>query len=840
MNEVITHAMLIGVTVTCLALGLLVVVHNHRLRVNWAFFAISANLGLWALMVLFVVRSTDLDSKVFWLRNTFIVTTALPATFGFFAGYFPRGRFTGSKRLLQFNIAMIPVLVAGSFTPYYLADARIAESGRLVMSYGPLFFVYAAQILVTFGAITYTLFSKLRHATGLDRRQIQYVILGIFLSVVCSTTTNTVLPAMGVDLFQRYGPIFWVLMLGMFAYAMVRYHLLEMRVLIANALANVAIMTFVVGTFIAVMAGGRLLMDAPYQQIQILPTVLSGVVIAFAVHAVRERVKLILDQTILKRKYDGGKLVARITRHTARLHQLNELLDTVVRDIQATVGPSHVRVMLLDDANRGRFVTAYSTLEGEAEKPAGAHDVLIARLRYHDGPIILEKLIRETLTPEDAQIAAHLAEWDVYMCVPLKTSSGLVGALLMGQKDSHDMYDAQDEMIFTALADSLGTAIENSTLYHQLEDVNVHLSRVLSKIREGVIAVDSEGVVKTVNESAKRLFGEIRTGQNARSFHGEVSSLLVSALDTGRTVDDYETNIEGPDGGKIPVVLSTASLNSGKGKGGAMAMIFDLTQVKHLEANVIRAERLSSIGTLAAGMAHEIKNPLVSIKTFTQLLLKRYKDEDFRNTFSDVVPQEVERIDGIVSRLLDFARPKPVEFSAQDIRTIIEKVLALIDNQLRAVHVSVEMIFPKSLVLVNGDEQQLHQLFLNLFLNALDAMKGREPNFLRISAKIDRMRVLNGRGTAPRETDCVRIFIDDTGCGIPEPDISHLFTPFFTTKSNGSGLGLAVVHGIVADHFGDIDVRSMINSGTTFVVSLPLYQELAAVGGPETHESAYE
>jgi signal transduction histidine kinase len=211
--------------------------------------------------------------------------------------------------------------------------------------------------------------------------------------------------------------------------------------------------------------------------------------------------------------------------------------------------------------------------------------------------------------------------------------------------------------------------------------------------------------------------------------------------------------------------------------------------------------------------------------------MKRYTDPDFRATFEETVPGEVDRINSIVSRLLEFAKPRPVTFRAQPIERVINEVLALVENQTRKAKVQVFKHYPEREALVYGDEQQLHQVILNLVLNALQAMKVEDEHAagandgwngdLDISVEFAHARLRSEGLRAVRETECVRIHIMDTGCGIPPENMDELFTPFFTTKEEGSGLGLSVVHGIVNEHGGDIDVRSRLGEGTTFTVTLP-------------------
>ena len=319
------------------------------------------------------------------------------------------------------------------------------------------------------------------------------------------------------------------------------------------------------------------------------------------------------------------------------------------------------------------------------------------------------------------------------------------------------------------------------------------------------------------------MLGEAKEGDPIEQLHSEVAELLTRTLDMEVPINDFEATIRTAELETINVIMSSSCLRTTDGKiEGAIALIYDLSQIKRLEKNVQRADRLSSIGTLAAGMAHEIKNPLVSIKTFTQLLLERYADPDFRTTFHEVVPHEVDRIDTIVSRLLDFARPRPVQFEPQNIRVIVDEVLALVDNETRRGKIDVRFDHPNEDLAVYGDEQQLHQVFLNLVMNAIDSMDNHKSGFLRIEIGQGFLPPNDGERNSVFNTQpCVVVTLEDSGCGISDDSIQELFTPFFTTKDKGCGLGLAVVHGIIGEHGGNIDVSSSLNEGTLFRVSLP-------------------
>jgi signal transduction histidine kinase len=237
----------------------------------------------------------------------------------------------------------------------------------------------------------------------------------------------------------------------------------------------------------------------------------------------------------------------------------------------------------------------------------------------------------------------------------------------------------------------------------------------------------------------------------------------------------------------------------------------DLTRVKSLEREKRRAERLSSFGALASGVAHEIKNPLVAIRTFAELLPERYLDLDFREDFSKVVITEIARIDDLVGRLRGLAAPASAPVAAVDIREVIDDILLLLRAQIEQTRTVVRFAFEDSAPLVAVHHSQLKQLFLNLFLNAIEAMGVEGVLTIAITR-----RAVNGAET-------VRVEVSDTGPGIPESLRATVFEPFFTTKPKGSGLGLAICRGIVDAHRGTIQAESTLGRrGTTIVIELPL------------------
>jgi signal transduction histidine kinase len=233
---------------------------------------------------------------------------------------------------------------------------------------------------------------------------------------------------------------------------------------------------------------------------------------------------------------------------------------------------------------------------------------------------------------------------------------------------------------------------------------------------------------------------------------------------------------------------------------------------------------MASLGTLSAGMAHEIKNPLVTIKTFTQLLPERYEDPDFRKTFARLMEEEVNRIDRIVNELLTLARPAKPMLSSIHLHQVLTHALELVQQQLWQKKITLTRAFDAADDSIKGDVNLLGQMFINLFLNAIDAMDAatgaRELTVLTCLVQ----RPLQKPDTEDTEdiVPHVMVSIRDTGAGISPEDTQHIFDPFFTTKSTGTGLGLSVAHRIAKEHYAGIDVESKQGRGTSFQISFPL------------------
>jgi signal transduction histidine kinase len=228
-----------------------------------------------------------------------------------------------------------------------------------------------------------------------------------------------------------------------------------------------------------------------------------------------------------------------------------------------------------------------------------------------------------------------------------------------------------------------------------------------------------------------------------------------------------------------------------------------------------RADRLASLGTLIAGLAHEIRNPLVSIKTFTQLLPERMDDEEFRNYFLTVASGEIDRLTTLINELLGFAKPSEPNLKGENVNSIIDKMEFLISTEAKKKNITITKNYSPDLPPVMADAEQIKQVLLNILLNGMQAIEG-EQGQVWIETRV--ARVVRESGIEP----FVQIEIRDNGAGISKENLDHIFDPFFTTRPEGSGLGLAITYQIVHEHGGFIDVESELGKGTSFRVNFPL------------------
>ena len=363
--------------------------------------------------------------------------------------------------------------------------------------------------------------------------------------------------------------------------------------------------------------------------------------------------------------------------------------------------------------------------------------------------------------------------------------------------------------------------------FAELEDVKRYPENVLASLTNGIVTVDLDGRVVTINPAAEVLTGFFAGEATSRyctelfAQTPEIGEMLMETLASRRPIAGVALRLKRRSGTAVPVEVGTAPLKGGEGKDlGVVAILRDLTLVRELEGRLRRSDRVAALGSLAAGLAHEIKNPLTSVLTFSRHVARRFDDPHFRDRFQRVVPRELDRINAIIERLLELARPAPASFVGIRLAPLVDRAVELFANEIESQRVQVTRDYARDLPLVAADEESLYRAVINLVGNALDVMEdgGRLGLRLACAGSHESFR----SASAPLARRQVVIEITDTGAGIRPEDADRLFTPFFTTKEHGTGLGLAITHKIVEDHGGIIDFQSVAGVGTTFRIVLPL------------------
>src|SRR5213079_2527907 len=411
----------------------------------------------------------------------------------------------------------------------------------------------------------------------------------------------------------------------------------------------------------------------------------------------------------------------------------------------------------------------------------------------------------------------------------------LAGVMLLGPRKSGRIYGSVEQDALQILCGQLAVAIENAELFTEVQNAKIYNEILLQNLTSGVIAVGTDERITVFNNEAGQITGLDSQQMLERSLAELPEPMrepLRATLETGESQENRELILRSDS--EAVIIRASTSIFHGQDRQvlGALMVLTDITAIKRLELQIRRSDRLASLGTLSAGMAHEIKNPLVSLKTFAQLLPERYQDSDFRDTFSNLIGHEIDRIDSLVNQLLRFARPAKPVLKPMHVHEVLEKSLQLVGHRLYQKEIKLTRAWQADVDTIRADADQLEQVFLNFFLNAMDAMKrgGELHVTTEIHAATEWVTAISGTNGDSHEI--LRVSIRDDGEGIRKEDIAHVFDPFFTTKDYGTGLGLSVVHGIIQEHSGQIEVESEPSKGTAFHILLPLVrfkQEVAAV-----------
>jgi two-component system sensor histidine kinase HydH len=428
------------------------------------------------------------------------------------------------------------------------------------------------------------------------------------------------------------------------------------------------------------------------------------------------------------------------------------------------------------------------------------------------------KLRRDNATDRILEIRRYCQST---MAIASETTGGHYFGIGLKMTEVERIYheDHKHRMMMTGILILLGTAtlfftlvVQNSYLVQRtLDRMKSYIHYVVESMANGIISLDADGMVTTINPTAAELIGISKARAQGLSFDSlfpEHIDEIKSVLWNDSTVLDKEIEYKRPDGSLIPVSLSATQVKDNNGtRLGAVILLHDLREVKELHERAQRAEHLASIGRMAATVAHEIRNPLSSIRGFAQYFVASTRGKEEEQTYALTMIEESDRLNLVVSELLDYARPLELNLEKISIRTLFEDTVRMIALETGKKNVKIKQEMDLHIPLVELDRDRLLQVLLNLAQNSIAAMPDGGELILQATWSAERQNV--------------QITVRDTGAGIPEQDMPRLFDPFFTTKTHGTGLGLAIVHKIVDAHGGKIEVQSKRDKGTTVVLALP-------------------
>lgn len=408
------------------------------------------------------------------------------------------------------------------------------------------------------------------------------------------------------------------------------------------------------------------------------------------------------------------------------------------------------------------------------------------------------------------------------MAIPLQIGEQTEGVLVLGS--GQPGYFSDDHLQLLSVVTSQAAAIYKGL--RDLRELSLYTENILSSVAAGVVALDADGIITTWNRAAEEITGtpaDSAKGSGALetlgpllAFPCEVDKLneALNLATAGIKQDSLHFVLETPhDRPHIHLQMSLSPLiGPGESRIGTVVVFEDVSRQVQMQDEVRRMGELAAIGQLAASIAHEIRNPLSSIKGSAQFLQLEASEESTRE-FLGIILEEVENLNTIASSFLDFAKPIKLETEEINLEDLIRKQINRVKTQLEDQHIEAEIINPNGRMTIVADETQLSQALLNLFLNAIQAMAGGGHIWIDL-------------GESSRWKDHVEITIRDNGPGIAPERLSRIFIPFFTTKVKGTGLGLAVVQKIIQNHQGHIEVESHEGQGALFRIHLP-------IGGPK-------
>jgi two-component system NtrC family sensor kinase len=764
----------------------------------------------------YVYKLNDFDSIILW--SNIVAWLLQPALFVHFVLTFPEKRQFVRRHAWLLSLAYVPgtllLALRLSAMQWLEASGRLSRNmDRLDFSYGAVFFLIAAAVL----------WDSFRKAgTTILRQQLKWVTRGTILATVPYTLFYVVPYLLG----SRPGTIgsLSVLSLGLlpltFGFVIFRYRLMDVDVISKRVVVYTLAVTAVVGMYFALVAGVATLVHMRQPSTGPIGLILAVVVTALLFDPVRKWIQDRVDQLFYRTVYDYRRTLLEFGRELGSETDLNALLASVMDRLSRTLAVDRMAIFLNAGEEPERFVLSRSS----GMIPPSQLDLtfLSAPRPEPAGHMFFEnthQVPRETAGSQEA-----IARLDLNYYIPCRAQQKTVAVLGLGKTTNGNFLSSEDIELLETLGGYLGIAIQNGRLYASLQQKVAEYERlkdfnenIVESINVGVMALDMEDRIESWNAQMEVMYAMPRwqtlTQAVPTIFPQEFVDEFYRVRQNSGINNLYKFRLKTPAGETRTVNVAIAPLVTRKFQViGRLVIMDDITERVELEGQLSQADKLSSIGLLAAGVAHEVNTPLAVISSYTQMLAKQLQGDPQKSGLLDKITRQTFRASEIVNNLLNFSRTSGTEFADVDVNKVILDTLALLEHQFKTAKIQVRSELIPSISPIQGNPGRLQQVFLNLFLNAKDAMPGGGTLSIATS---------NG--------DQISVRVSDTGSGISPEHVHRIYDPFFTTKTapkegqnRGTGLGLSVTYGIIQEHAGKIRVETNPGSGTTFALDFPL------------------
>ena len=814
--------------IATIALGITVFSTAPGRPANRGFSALTVILAFWLGCMFLGANAVSLEQTDFWVRMTLCAALLIPLGGDMlrFCIKVPDRPFRRNRtRVFIWLLTIIPLMVL-CWTPLLIESIQMPSAERTVATplYGRAFVLYVLQFNVGVLVFVVALIRDIFRTKGLRRMELQFIVLGAAVSLTFGTTISLIVPLLtGYSEASRFLPVAILGMHGCAAYGIVTHRVMNVGDVLRRTTAYLLLTAYLVSIYLIVthVVGAFLSLwfDSPSTFVHLC----AALSVAFSMAPAHGRMQRVADRLFINmREINERDILQKVNAIVMSISTTDELVQRFAHIMTEATGTDRLTILLEEG---DRYEQVFPVAESGAGMELHAYDPLITMLVEAKHPIGVDLLQRMRVTGARLAVVEQLQQINTSLVCGIRTKGQLEGLLLLGPRGSGRLYSAPEQDTLQLVCNELGVALENFRLYTDIQSSKIYNEILLNSLSSGVVAANIDGMITMFNAQAQQIIG-----MEAQSVMGRPISVLPEpvriALDgtlKGRgRLRDQDAVLGRSTGEDVPVRMSTTAFHGHtERQAGALVVISDMTQLKAMEDQVRRTDRLSSLGTLSAGIAHEIKNPLVSIKTFTQLLPDRYEDPEFRTTFFDLIGSEVTRIDRLVNRLLNFARPSKASLQEVALHELLDDCLSLVGEQMRTSQIRLVRSFEEGTEIIEGDPDLLRQCFVNFLLNAIQCMQDAEGGEIAVRITLGDS---GSNGSSPSrggKKDRIIISFEDTGPGIDSDDVPRVFDPFFTTKSTGTGLGLAVAHGIIREHGAEVNIRSLKQVGTCFDVTFP-------------------